>query len=228
METPIKNIAVFIPGRLYRNSTQYDFSFLKTMKDFYNSHYINVYFFASLSTECDIPFITTELINLLEISNEQLNRESVICPSIIYNFPKRPETNYENTYKMFYHNYKCFYLIQQYSKKYNINFDVLIKWRTDIDIIDEQSFLQDSLKHFSTFSDNTNKIYVPGQDLFWGMSDQLAYGNYYCMNKYCTTIANIISLCKLGYVYHPETLLGAQCFTNDIFIDTFNISYKLF
>jgi len=241
----VKNIAIFISGRLYRNYSsiykdkysdkcKYDFSFLKLVKDFYNSLNINVYFFASLSKDCDIPIITHEFINVMEMSNDlgetedQINIEEVICPSIIYSFVKRPETNYENTYKMFYHYYKCFQLIEKYSKKNNIKFDVLMKWRTDISVHPNsiQSFLEKTIEDFIQMKDNNN-LYVPSHDLFWGISDQLAYGNYHCMKQYCNIIKNIITLCKKGVVYHPETLLFQHCYQSNIIVDTFDLSYNL-
>jgi len=241
----VKNIAIFISGRLYRNYSsiykdkytdnfKYDFSFLKLVKDFYNSLNINVYFFASLSKDCDIPIITHEFINVMKMSNDlgetedHINIEEVICPSIIYSFVKRPETSYENTYKMFYHYYKCFQLIEKYSKKHNVKFDVLIKWRTDISVETNciQSFMEKTIEHFKQIKDNKN-LYVPSHDLFWGISDQLAYGNYHCMNQYCNIIGNLINLCNGGIVYHPETLLGAHCSKLGLIIDTFDLIYKL-
>jgi len=240
----VKNIAVFIPGRLYRNyasiykdkytdTAKYDFSFLKLMKDFFNSHNINVYFFASLSKDCDIPMITNEFINVMGMSNnisnteDQLNVEEVICPSIIYSFVKRPETNYENTYKMFYHNYRCYQLINKYSKKHNIEFHVLMKWRTDISVHHcMKSFMEKTIEDFMQIKDNNN-LYVPSHDLFWGISDQLAYGNYHCMKKYCNIVKNIITLCKRGVVYHPETLLLQHCLGSNIIVNTFDLGYNL-
>lgn len=240
MESSIKkNIAIFIPGRLYRNYSsyskdriqldkhRYDFSFLKTLKQYYEDQNINVYLFTSLSKECEIPFITNDFIKTFDISNSQINIEDVICPSIIYNFSKRPETNYENTYKMFYHNYKCYELIEKYSKNNDVIFDVLMKWRTDI-IIDNiriTNFLKKTIEHFLSFKNDS--LFVPSQDLFWGISDQLAYGNLVCMKNYCLVITNLIKLCNNGCIYHPETLLYANCVNSNITINKFDLSYRL-
>jgi hypothetical protein len=236
LNSHVKNIAIFIPGRLYRNysiykdqyTPKYDFTFLKILKDFYKYHNINIYFFASLSKDCDIPIITNEFINLMEISNDRINMEEIVCPSIIYCFSKRPETNYENTYKMFYHNLKCYQLIEQYSKIHNIVFDVLIKWRTDISIKQDciQFFMEKIIEDFMQIKDNNN-LYVPSHDLFWGINDQLAYGNYNCMQKYCNMVKKIIGLCKKGVVYHPETLLLQHCYQSNIMVNTFDLSYNL-
>lgn len=222
----INNIAIFIPGRLYRNHNEYDFTFLQNLITFYNSNNISVTIFSSLSKNCEIPMITKHFQKSFDLSDEQLNIEDIIVPSIIYNFQKRPETNYDNAYKMFYHNYKCFELINQYSNKHNIKFDIIMKWRTDINVTNNEKFYKNSIQNFSLLTNET--LYIPSQDLFWGISDQLAYGNFQCMKQYCLVIKNIISLCKSGIIYHPETLLNYHCLQNNLQINLFYINYNLF
>jgi hypothetical protein len=224
-----KHIAIFVPGRLYRNN-RYCFDFLQTLKEKLLAENIKPIFFASLSQECDVPSVTEEFGKLFNIiPEEQLNLESVHIPSDIYNFPKRPETDYENTFRMFYHNYRCFQMIQKYSKKNNINFDYVIKWRTDIKIYKNFNELCDSIISLSKNDEikNENAVYVPAQDMFWGISDQLAFGNYRVMNIYCQCVLNIHIMCHSGIIYHPETLLYNHCKLNNLYVKNFDAFYHV-
>ena len=82
------------------------------------------------------------------------------------------------------------------------------------------------IEDFMQIKDNNN-LHVPSHDLFWGISDQLAYGNYNCMQQYCNMVKNLIGLCKKGVVYHPETLLLQHCYQSNIMVNTFDLSYNL-
>ena len=224
-----KHIAIFVSGRLYRNN-RYCFSFLETLKEKLLSENIKPVFFASLSQECNVPSITEEFCKLFNIiPEEQLNLENVHIPSDIYNFPKRPETNYENTFRMFYHNYKCFQMIQQYTEKHNLTFDYVIKWRTDIGIHKGFDELFNSIINLAKNDDakNENAVYVPAQDMFWGISDQLAFGNYRVMNIYCQCVFNIHIMCYSGIIYHPETLLYNHCKLNNLDVKNFDAFYNM-
>ena len=224
-----KHIAIFVPGRLYRNN-RYCFAFLKTLKEKLLSENIKPVFFASLSEECDVQSITEEFCNLFDIfREEQLNIESVHIPSDIYNFPKRPEANYENTFRMFYHNYKCFKMIEQYTEKHKVTFDYVIKWRTDIGIYNGFNELLHSIVSLVKTDDakNKNAVYVPAQDMWAGISDQLGLGNYNIMNTYCQCISNIHIMCHSGIIYHPETLLYNHCKLNNLDIKNFDAFYHV-
>jgi len=188
-----KHIAIFVSGRLYRNN-RYCFDFLQTLKEKLLAEKIKPVFFASLSQECNIQSVTEEFCDIFDVNKEeQLNIESVHIPSDIYNFPKRPEANYENTFRMFYHNFKCFKMIEQYTEKHNIIFDYVIKWRTDIGIYNGFNELLHTIVSLVKTDDakNENAVYVPAQDMWAGISDQLGLGNYRVMNTYCQCISNI-------------------------------------
>jgi hypothetical protein len=74
----------------------------------------------------------------------------------------------ERTFSQYYHKYRCFRLLEAYQQKYNIKFNCIIIFRADVDSSDE--FIVKPLEE--------NTIYIPEGKDYYGLNDQIAYGNY--------------------------------------------------
>jgi hypothetical protein len=85
----------------------------------------------------------------------------------------------------------------------------------------------DELKAKNDEIKNENAVYVPAQDMFWGISDQLAFGNYRVMNIYCQCVLNIHIICSMGYIYHPESLLYNHCNFKNLYVKNFDAFYHV-
>jgi len=120
-------------------------------------------------------------------------------------------------------------MIEQYTEKHKITFDYVIKWRTDIGIYNGFNELLHSIVSLVKNDDakNENAVYVPAQDMWAGVSDQLGLGNYNIMNTYCQCISNIHIMCHSGIIYHPETLLYNHCKLNNLYDKNFDAFYHV-
>jgi hypothetical protein len=73
-----------------------------------------------------------------------------------------------------------------------------------------------------------NTCFIPeGQDWRDGLNDQIAYGDFKTMKKYCGLIENIRILCESGVVFHPETLLSNHLQKEGVKIKRFIYNYRL-
>lgn len=204
------SIAIFFSGRI--TGFQY-LDTLKLIKEKYNPT-----FFCSLNADS----ITDEMslfFKTFDLSKDQYNIEKTIVPPIYFTLDKCPVTNVANTYSMFYHNKKCFELIEKYPQK----FDVILKFRADID----------ASMPLEIISPLPNTVYIPFSD-FWdstdhehgGTNDRIAYGDFNTMKLYCGAVDNILKFCY-GYKtslikslniiknkdkiwFHPESINGKQ------------------
>jgi hypothetical protein len=107
-------------------------------------------------------------------------------------------------------------MIQKYSKKHNLNFDYVMKWRTDMKIYKDFDVLIDSISNLAKNEDikKDNSLYTPYQYSDWGINDQVAFGNFKVMNIYCNCVSNIHIMCSMGQLFHPELLLLSHCKKN--------------
>jgi hypothetical protein len=171
-----------------------------------------------------------EFLKTFNLSEDQYNIEKTIVPEILYSFKKRPETIIANTYSMFYHNKRCFDLIEKYYQK----FDIIIRFRADIH----------SPEVLPILNIKPNTIYIPkGQDPFEGtINDQVAYGDFNSIKIYCEVVNNIIAFCNCNKpqliksfnsiinkntLFHPETLMKKQLDVCRLNIIRFDYTYNL-
>jgi hypothetical protein len=221
------NTAIFFSGRI--RGFQY-LDTLRLIKEKYNPT-----FFCSLNEET----ITDEIslfFKTFNLSEDQYNIEKTIVPPIYFTLTKCPVTNVANTYSMFYHNKKCFELIERYPQK----FDVIIKFRADIDA---PMPLEISLV-------NPNTVYIPfshywesTDDYYGGTNDQIAYGDFNTMKLYCGAVDNILKFCygyntaMIGSLnkitnkdkiwFHPESINGKQIRYSNLSIVGFKYKFIL-
>lgn len=76
-----------------------------------------------------------------------------------------------------------------------------------------------------------NTIYIPeGQDWANGLNDQIAYGNYEVIEKYCDVINNIdlILQKKMSHAgFHPENFVLANLKLYKVNINRIKLQYKI-
>ena len=113
---------------------------------------------------------------------------------------------------MWYHYYKNYEKIKQYSLKHNIVFDIILNYRADINSNDGIIELQ---------KPENNEIYIPDGDDWGGINALIAYGNPEIMSIYCNIVNDLEQLCKDGIIFHPETLLKAYLEKNKINVKRF-------
>jgi hypothetical protein len=210
-------VAIYFSGRIK--------GFLKVkekLKKIQEKH--NAIFFCSLNEEFITPE-TGEFCDLYNLDYNQINiqKTSEIIPSEIFTLSKRPETSYENAFSMFYHNKKCMELIKNYENINSFKFDIIVKYRADLD-----NYMD--LDIFSIYK-NDKIIYIP-EDPPWyihvGLNDQIAIGGNEIMEIYSNAVDSIVNLCKnYNTLYNPEIILNDFLWLNNLTIELFSYQYEI-
>lgn len=206
-------IAIYFSGRI--NKYEYCLENILYIKNKYN----DVVFFMSLNTD-EITEYHTQFMKLLSIGDDQYYYGKVNYPQYIYLLSTKSQNdNRENIYSQFYNNKKCIELIENYSNKYNVKFDCIMKYRADI-------LTDDAIEFQFPLCENT--IYIPKNYDFYGINDQIAYGSYNTMKIYSSIVNNILLYCEeIGKHYHPETLTLYNLQHHNINIIRFPFEYSL-
>jgi hypothetical protein len=128
----------------------------------------------------------------------------------------------ERTFSQYYHKYRCFHLLEAYQQKYNIKFNCIIIFRADVDSSDE----------FIVKPPEENTIYIPEGKDYYGLNDQIAYGNYESMKKYCDGVNSLKTICEtIGLLEHPysinENILKRHVENTKCRIERFPYRYEL-
>lgn len=205
-------VAIFFSGRI--NSFEDSLENLKAIKNKYEP-----IFFCSLNSETKTDNIK-KFCDIFNITEEQLNIESTKDPTFLHKYPKRDEVSYYTTYSMFYHDNKNYKKIEEYSSKHNIIFDIILKYRADINSDSGVIELQNP---------EENHIYIPeGHDYIDNALNALiAYGNSKIMKIYCNIVNNLEQLCIDGTIFHSETLLKKYLENNKIDVTRFKYHISL-
>jgi hypothetical protein len=123
-----------------------------------------------------------------------------------FNNQKRPETPVNNVLQMFYRIYKCSQLKKEYENEKNIKFDIVARFRPDLEFLNKVNF-----KFL-----NDNEIVIPSEYNLDGICDQFFYSNSKTYDKISELYLNISNYIDEGCLFHPETLLLHHCCKNDI------------
>jgi hypothetical protein len=203
-------IAILFTGRVKGYDVVIDQ--LKKMKEHYSAD-----FYVSCGSYEDTY---KAFVKEFEIPESNCFFNPVPIPKEFNSLNKAAETKLENCSSMFYHNKMAFDLVKKSNKKY----DVILKYRADIDLGCDLKFI--------TFQECVNElenmtIYIPKGNDFGGVNDQIAYGTEESMERYCKTWDNIILICKDGHRFHPETLLFRNLEREKITIARFNYKWSL-
>jgi hypothetical protein len=236
------NIAVLLSGRIVTKDYE------KTIKRLKNTFigYTPIYFLSISETVHNEEF-TNKFIKDMNVGG--INVEQVEAKKEFFKYPKRPESDYTRVYSMYYHNKKCFDMMEKYSIKKNIKFDIVVKYRSDIDNGVAVKQIIPSITNYYTnnYTDNTdiicvpslfykplindkledNVIYIPNNFDWGGINDQIAYGKVDIMKKYCECVDNIEKICELGMIFHPETLLKTHLLINRLHVKRVDFNYTL-
>jgi len=208
-----KKVAVFFAGRI--TTGQYDLV-IKNLKQFEELY--DTTFFCSLNESVYDHSFTERLCKDLNITPERVNIEVTQEPPIIHTFSKRLDTCFHRTWSMYYHNKRCFDLIQTYQQKYGITFDAVVKYRADLSS-NNPLIINDNIQ--------PNTVYIPVGLDYGGTNDQVAYGNPGSMEQYCKCSDFIIQYCRNKVLFHPETLLKHHLSKCGLQIERFNYPYRI-
>ena len=203
-----KNVALILCGRV--NSYEHSLEYLNSI--FKNPNF-NCKVFCSLNLPTTNQYIQ-DFCKTFEVGDEQFNIERIQIPQSYVNMneefcyqtpvgDKPPPAAYNgcySTYSLYYNQNRAFNLVERYVNKYNMNFDVVILFRADInpssnnpkvfpvnDIIKPNTVYIPRINSERTInsSKNTSNCFSHG------ITTLAAYGNFDTMKKYCSLINNI-------------------------------------
>lgn len=204
-------LALFFVGRIQTSNRAY----LEMYNQLCKTHTVVV--FCSLNKNANDPqcFIDTFRRDL-SIGDDQFNIESMPDIQHIVKYKKAHESSYTNTFSMFFHFKRCFELIKDYETKHHVQFDILLRFRTEI----HGNFALPDVQPYT--------LYIPHGNDYGGVNDQIALGDTYAMQVYCNCVDFLMySLTKENVNFHPETLLKAHLNRNRVPIVRFDFSYHL-
>jgi hypothetical protein len=203
------NVAVLVYGRLKKANDS--FLHIKNSLD----QYKNVdYFMSSDNANTDDlnNFIKTYNPKAFDNTPKNITNELKI-------YPRSRLANLNNMLKHFLNKLTVFNLCEDYYLKNNIKYDVILSIRCDIYNV--------SKFNFNKIIDN--HIYVPIIHNYFGMNDQIAYGNITVMKHYMTIFNNLHTLIiKQKCAVHPETLTLRNLSLKSIHINKIDIFYILY
>lgn len=204
-------IAVFFPGRV--NAYEH------CIHEWRQVDKSNFTFFAFLNEGCLTDY-TKEFLDFFKMDEDQYSYESVEAPTWIFSLNTSNKFVYPNlTYYQLYTVKKSYQLITEYQKKHNVKFDVVLKYRPDILSIDG--------KICCIIPPDPDTLYIPmNEDHEGGINDQIAYGTYETMGKYCSILDNLRTLVQRN-CFHPESLVREMINYYNLKITRFFYPYTL-
>lgn len=208
-------IAIFFSGRVGdRNLVE-----LLKIKQYYKE----VVFFMSVNEIAQTQKELETVKNILNMCDLQINVEKMEYPEYIYKLKSRKESNPERVYSMFYHNFKAFLLIQNYQKKMECDFDIIMKYRDDI--IPKA----DNIIHIFSKMKDENKLYIPICYQYCGINDQIAIGNNRVMEKYSSAFKMFKQYTQENdeFILNPEIILKYHIKKVGIDVEKIKFSYTL-
>ena len=206
-------IAIYFSGRIQNNRYNMNKEHLKKYE-----HNYNVKYFISLNKNANTQEFVDIFCKDFNINEDQVNIEEIEVPKEIKESKLRVRDRLDNMYSMFYNNYKCMELINNYEKKNKYKFDIIIKYRSDING-------KSNIEIENEIDENT--IYVPLGNDWGGLNDQIAYGNVESMKKYSECYLNFLEYAILNKEFHPEGLLSRNIKTKLLNVKRFKYEYNL-
>lgn len=125
-----------------------------------------------------------------------------------YEQNKRPETVINNFFSSTYTLHECNKLRLNYQKNNNIDYDVILRIRSDYYFIDY-------IKNSQLESAKRGEILIPNEWDFkevhpLAISEPIALSNNFSMNKYCELYNYIDDYFNNGIMFHTETYVGVH------------------
>ena len=163
----------------------------------YNVDVFIDYSFNENDAEYGITDKLVKLYNPIKLQYEQYPIELERIIEFAHSYNKNIESNPDSLFKMWYSIKRANDLKKQYEIDNGFKYDIVIKSRFDLKILDNINFKKDY-----------NSIFIPiGWDHRDGYNDLFAYGDSDSMNYYCSLYDCLIQYLKEGNVIHPESLL---------------------
>jgi|688.fasta_scaffold06238_22 hypothetical protein len=155
--------------------------------------------------------------NYTDIEIENYDNKKIYLEEIFNNFKfeNYGQRNDIGLISMFYSIYKSNMLKIKYEKDNNVEFDCVIRMRSDSLLINNIALEEYDM----------NNLNIPSGRDWGGLNDQFAFGNSNVMNLYSETFNNIKKIHR--NVYHPETILKQSIELYDINIDRPNIEISI-
>ncbi len=204
-ETPPK-IAMFFSGRI--KSYEYTTSYLL---DFIKKHSPDV--FCSINAELDA--YSDSFIKQFNVKKFIFKKFEFPQDLVITNIDS---ASLFNVCSMFKNHKNCIDLISDYQDEHHFIYDLVIYMRADI--LPTHSF------DFELIFDD--RLHIPNDPVHVAINDQLAYGSFSIMSRYCSLFDYLDNYCnKYKVPFNPETLLKFHLDHFQIPITHFEFSYTL-
>lgn len=212
-------VALFFSGRI----TAYEH--VAVLDDLYKRYICTS--FCSLNKTGTNPYLDT-FFKKYNMGPSQIRFEKTAFPHWLQSIEKHPWTKPTNVYSSLYHNKKAFELIEPYMKGNNVNFDVVMLFRTDIDSKKPLIFVKPVAKtvyipegfnggHPEGFLEH---VKMTAED--YGVNATLAYGTYKSMRVYATIVDRIQEM----YNNHKVVIQHERLIKNGL--ELYGIHIKLF
>jgi hypothetical protein len=189
-------VALLLSGK-FRGS-YIPFNYLQTnLLNKYNPDiFINYNYKDDNDMECDeselVSIYNPKLINFTktpDIVGEKI--------SIVNGYEVAGESSPSSVFNMWWGIYQANELKKKYEEENGFKYDVVIRTRFDIEILEEVA-----LRNWN------ESLFIPmGSDHRDGFNDFLAYGKSHIMDYYCSNFHHLVDYIKGGELIHPERLL---------------------
>jgi hypothetical protein len=195
---PSQNIAILCSGRIKTTNVNIPIENFKKFKAAYPD--ANIVFFISLNPTAHNQEYTDKFCEELGISQAESVCVSAVTmtPHELEKLRPKHQGNCENMFSMFTHNKRAFDIMKQYEQRHAMQFDVVIKYRGDI-VSSHPMQIPSPIK--------PNTLYVPNNNDFCGLNDQIALGDRATMDQYCRCNEYLIAVADTLCGYNPEALL---------------------
>jgi len=204
-------IAIIFTGRINIHQTQYNNFIENVVQD--NEFDLFVSYNKTNKTELVDMFI-----NLYKPKIITMNTENYFD---VTNYTKHPETNKHSVMSMYLSRSNILETLNNYQKKYNCNWDLIISMRADLNFINKINY-NEIIQEI-----NNNKLCIPACADFGGLNDQIAFGNIHTMQGYLSVYNSLKSYLDSNVVLHPETLLSYHIKHLNIPVSRFVLNYSI-
>lgn len=201
----IMHIAVYYSGRC----DGYEFCLEKLYNKFYKKYKIDFYWSIDQDNETLYYKELRNKLNPIAVNYQKIDKQIIDVPL------SSQETRNRNLLSMFYHNYKCTQMI----KNSNIAYDVVVKFRAEIDSDDEFDIPNNLIN---------NTIYIPNGYNYRGVCDRIAFGTLESMLIYGELYLNIHNYVYVKQaLFNPEYLLMFHINEKNMNLIRFTYNYAL-
>jgi hypothetical protein len=210
-----KSLAILIIGRI-KGYTHVKDKLLSLQKKYHAK------MFCSLNKKGKSEYIQ-KFCETYDVKDEQLYLEPVAPPEYMTKYSIPVHLVVDRVYSCCYHKQKCFELMEKYQEAHNMKFECILYYRADVDEFEEFKF--------EPLEENT--IFIPAEKYphirdTGGINDQIAYGNYEVMKKYCGIIDSLKDICdEEGVLYHPELLVKKYIDRKNLLVKRVPYDYML-